>query len=587
MHITRRQFVVGSAAGLGALSFPALFSRFISPAEAASVPNIDYTEAFSILSRISFGPTIPECQALIHDGLQDYVQSQLHPKDSDDALCNAKLASALLHIEYKANEKKPPNKKPDDKSMGPALNETQLESYPAMSEDRPLSSLNKPIEELWKLADNSLFIDGRERARPLQEVRAATWIRAVYSKWQLREVMAEFWHNHFNVNAPSQAQIQAPFPLYDAIMRRNCFGNFRAMLEEVAKSPSMLFYLNNAKSKASPANENYARELFELHTLGADHYYNSLYNRWREVPGATQGHPIGYIDQDVYEAARAFTGWTIEDGSNTGRGTIFPNTGKFVYFDGWHDNYQKRVLGTEFDPNTPPMADGNQVLDLVANHPGTAEFLCSKLCRRFVSDNPPQELVKRAAETWQQSASKPDQIAQVLKTILLSPEFAEAKAQKVKRPFDFVTSFLRATGGDITPTEGLFSYVSGAGYRQFEWATPTGHPDVAQYWLNSNTTLSSWNLLPALFNPGFKSASFDLVQQTPPSVHSWGEIVSYWYMRLTGKSPDSQTFSGLIQFLPHMNNPNFNPDTTLPDYKTSLQEMVMTIAMLPDFTMRG
>ena len=589
MLITRRKFINTGMIGLGFLSMPEAFFPAFSASDALARPAADYESAFAFLNRISFGATITDCQSLMQMGITKYVEAQLRPAEGADAVCTGKIAAAMLHIEYKENQKKQDAKKPDDKKnadKNPA-EEMQMVSYPAVSEDRPLSCLEKPLEELWKLADNSSFMDGRERTRPVQEVRAATWIRAVHSRWQLREIMVEFWHNHFNVQAFGQQQISATFPLYDKIMRRNCFGNFRQLLEEVAQSPAMLFYLNNAKSKASPANENYARELFELHTLGASHYYNNLYNRWREVPGATQQHPIGYIDQDVYEAARAFTGWTIEDGSNTGRGTIFPNTGKFVYFDGWHDNYQKRVLGNEFDPNAPPMADGKKVLDIVAAHPGTAMFLCTKLCRRFSGDNPSQGLVKKAAAVWQKNLHKPDQIAQVLRTILLSPEVTEAKDQKIKRPFEYVVSFLRATGGDITPNEALFGTMSGTGYRQFEWATPTGHPDVANFWLNTNTTLSSWNFLPALFSPNFKAASFDLAQQTPSSIRTSQQIVSYWFMRLTGKSPNQEMIAELMQYMPEPHNPEFVPDIRQPGFKQPLQEMVMTIAMLPQFSVRG
>ena len=579
MKLTRRQFIIGGAATAGVVSLPFLLPHLASSAYAAKPQSLDYQSAFKQLGRISFGSTLDECTSLMHQGLAAYLEAQLHPNDSEDAFCNKQIANATLHIEYKANERKLDDKKPAE-MMGPS-------EYPAVNEDRSLSSLNKPIEELWKLSDNSFFIDGKERSRPTQEVRAATWLRAIYSKWQLREVMVEFWHNHFNVNAFSQPQISATFPLYDAMLRRHCFGNFRTMIEDVAQSPAMLFYLNNAKSHASPANENYARELFELHTLGADHYYNNLYNRWREVPGALQGKPIGYIDQDIYEAARAFTGWTIEDGANTGRGTILPKTGKFTYFDGWHDNYQKRVLATEFDPNTAPLADGRKVLDLVSAHPGTAMFLATKLCRRFIGDNPPAELIKRVATVWQQASSKPDQIAQVLRAIILSPEFAASTQQKNKRPVEFAVSFLRATGAQVMPNEALFNAISGAGYKQFEWPTPTGHPDISSYWLNTNSTLSSWNLLPSLFSSGFKVASFDLAQQTPDSIQSTGEIVNYWFQRLTGTNTSNNIHAALMRFMPHSEDPTFTPDKHHPDFKTPLQEMVMTIAMLPEFTIRG
>ena len=159
-------------------------------------------------------------------------------------------------------------------------------------------------------------MDGAERRRPREEVTAATILRAVHSRWQLREVMVAFWHDHFNVDAFSADEVSVALPTYDRdVIRRHAFGNFRDFLEAVATSTAMLYYLSNRSSRAGAANENYGRELFELHTLGRDAYLNDRYDRWRSVPGALKGAPVGYIDEDVYEAARAFTGWTVEDGS--------------------------------------------------------------------------------------------------------------------------------------------------------------------------------------------------------------------------------------------------------------------------------
>ena len=160
-------------------------------------------------------------------------------------------------------------------------------------------------------------VSGAERARPRTEVIAATLLRSVYSRYQLKEVISQFWHDHFHVNAFSDERISVALPVYDRdVIRKNCFGNFRVLLEAVATSTAMQFYLSNYSSRAGAANENYARELLELHTFGRENYLNDNFNSWREVPGALKGQPIGYIDQDVYEVARAFTGWTIAE---TGR----------------------------------------------------------------------------------------------------------------------------------------------------------------------------------------------------------------------------------------------------------------------------
>lgn len=571
MRINRREFVIGGTAAFGMTAFPA-FAKIHSDLSSAELFSGNRADAsFSMLNRLTFGVS-PDEQALFNKlGLKKYLETQLNPKPDTDPAANGRIAKATLHIEYKAKETKPGDK-PD-------------EYYPAVKEDRPLLTLGEPVEELWKLTDIKK-VSYFEQIHPAQEVRAAAWIRAVYSKWQLREVMAEFWHNHFNVNTFQEGRIAAVFPVYDAIMRKNCFGNFRVFLEDVSQSTAMLLYLNNAKSKASPANENYARELFELHTLGADHYYNNLYNRWREVPGALQGRPIGYIDEDVYEAARSFTGWTIEDGTNTGRGTIFPNTGKFTYFDGWHDNYQKRVLGNDFDPNMPPMSDGKKVLDLVAAHPGTAVHLSTKLCRRFVSDNPPQSLVARVARVWQKYIHHPEQIKYVLRAIILSPEFREAEGRKVKRPFEYVVSFLRATGADFMPNDRIINSLSEAGYKQFGWPTPTGHPDVAEYWLNTNTVLSCWNIILDLVRGTIKDVNFNIATQTPPVLKTSRDIISYWVKCMVGKEPGEVLVNALMQYMPDPLDAHFIPNIHANDVNDSMKQMVATIAMLPDFQVR-
>lgn len=437
-------------------------------AEDLGAPNADIAS----LQRISYGATPLTIAHAKEIGMTAFINEQLHPNEIDDELVHSRLASITLHIKYDASPDK----------------------YSAIDEDRPLTYINAGLDKLWPLTDQKNIIANQERVRPVEEVRMASWVRAVYSKWQLKELMVEFWHNHFNVNAFSETKVSSTFPIYDRdVIRKNCFGNFRAFLEDVSKSTAMQYYLDNFSSKASPANENFARELFELHTLGSDHYYNSLYNRWREVPGALQGKPIGYIDEDVYEAARSFTGWTIADGSSLGKGDNLPNTGEFYYFDGWHDNYQKRVLGVEFDPNQPPLMDGIKVLDLVAYHPATAQHICLKLCKRFISDTPPDELVKAASAVWIRNQKSPDQIKQTLQFILSSKELGTSWGKKIKRPFELLASLLRITQSDFTPNSSLTGMLSQMGYYHYQWPTPTGHPDKSSYWLSSNTLLARWN----------------------------------------------------------------------------------------------
>ncbi|SJZ85816.1 Protein of unknown function [Enhydrobacter aerosaccus] len=431
------------------------------------------------LNKLAFGPSDPDLATIRKMGTGAWLAQQLKPPPEDD--CRDAINATRLRLKYSS---KTPEAEVD--------------------EDRPISVIFRPIEEHWKTVGKE--VPGQERSFLRTAVAAATLIRAVHSRWQLREVLVDFWHNHFNVNAVGDQLVAVALPTYDSdVIRRHALGNFREMLEAVATSAAMLIYLNGRSSRGGAANENYGRELFELHTLGRPAYLNALYNKWREVPGALQGHPEGYIDQDVYEAARAFTGWTIEDGAGIGAGRHLPVTGKFTYVETFHDNYQKRVLATEFDPYQPPMADGRRVLDLVADHPATARFVCGKLCRRLVSDNPDPALVNAAVKVWSEERRKPDQIARTVEAIVRSDAFRRSGGAKVKRPLELYASFARAATIPVTPTLGLLGELDGSGQRLFGWGPPTGHPDDNDYWLSSNMMRRRWELLLGLSNDVWKA----------------------------------------------------------------------------------
>jgi uncharacterized protein (DUF1800 family) len=417
-------------------------------------------------------------------------------------------------------------------------------------------------------------------------VRAATLIRAVYSKWQLREVLVEFWHNHFNADAYSDTRISATWPLYDRdVIRRRCLGNFRNMVRDVAKSIAMGFYLDNAFSRDGPANENYARELFELHTLGQENYLNHLYNRWRDVPGAPEGNPVGYIDQDVYEAARAFTGWTIAYGQTISGSLRLPDTGEFAYVDLWHDNAQKRVLAFEIDPNRPPLADGEDVIRLVSEHPGTARYICRKLCRRLLADDPPDSLVNALANVWLANKDAPDQIARTVRALLLSDEFASTFGRKVKRPFKVVVSFLRATNAEVTPNRDLFWQLQEMGYRMFNWGPPTGHPEESAAWLSTNGMLRRWNIINYLQSTWLKAATFDLPGQTPPGLTA-RQIVEFWVGRLLAVPPPASTMNRLIDLMRQNGSADAPPTGSTDEIVDRIKSVVTLIAMTPEFQLR-
>ncbi|MBI1777018.1 MAG: DUF1800 domain-containing protein [Proteobacteria bacterium] len=468
--------------------------------------------AWAQLNRLAFGPRAGEAELMHRQGLAAWLDQQLKPDEAADGESRKRLAAATLRIRYPAGDQ-----------------------YPAVDETRPLGTLAAPIEQVWPLADGKRPIAGAERQRPRQEVMAATLIRAVYSRWQLREVLVDFWHNHFNVNAAGDQSVAAALPSFDRdAIRPHALGNFRQLLGAVAKSPAMLVYLNNRSSRAGNANENYARELFELHGLGRAAYFNDLYSRWRDVPGAADGHAAGYIDGDVYEAARAFTGWSIEDGAGLGGELRLPMTGRFVYVEAWHDNYQKRVLASEFDPFQPAMADGERVLDLVAFHPATARHVATKLCQRLVADAPPPGLVQAAADRFIKLRDRPDQIAQTVRLIATSPDIARGAGAKVKRPLELVASFMRASGIDFQPTLGLLGELDGSGQRLFGWGPPTGHPDTADYWTSTSAMRRRWSLVLGTAENWWSTGVFDPTHAVGGGEVAAASVLGYWLPLLTG-----------------------------------------------------
>lgn len=505
------------------------------------------------LTRLAFGPSPADRDRFQRQPFADWLAEQLTGDQAQDPVAEQRIAQATLR-----------------QKNGPAG------SDPAAGADmQPLRSLNQPLAELWD--DRN-----QEKGRPRVELAAATLIRAVYSRWQLREVLVDFWHNHFNVNAVGDNAVAVALPSYDRdVIRPHALGNFRALLEAVASSTAMLVYLNNRSSRAGNANENYARELFELHTLGRANYLNTVYDQWRKVPGALDGHPIGYIDQDVYEAARAFTGWSIADGAGIGPGQNLPKTGAFTYVESWHDNYQKRVLGTEFEPFQAPLADGRRVLDLVAHHPATARHICTKLGQRLVSDTPSDALVTAAAAVWTRNRDQPRQIAEVVRCIVMHRDFAASAAAKVKRPLEVAASYLRATEIDFTPTEGLLNQLAAGGQRLFGWPAPTGHPDTRDYWLSTNAMRQRWALLFGLTDNHWQTGIFDPTRAPGRPNLTALQAADFWQQRLLG-AVDPALSQRILTAM------RLAPDRPLANGQdpAALRHLVAYLAMSPAFQLR-
>jgi uncharacterized protein (DUF1800 family) len=559
MEITRREFQTSLLAALGLVLAN-------TPAFAAATDA--QLSARSVLNRLTFGATETEENLFNEIGFEAWLDQEL-AKSVDDVTLEERLTKAKLLIEYDAGK--------DDGGK----------NWTALKEERLYSFLNVQGERLVDLIqyDSSTGIAYEERIRPAREVQAASLTRAVHADAQLREVMTQFWHDHFNVNAMKDERTGAFFVLHDSVMREYALGNFRKFVGEVARSPSMLHYLNNADSKASPANENFARELLELHTLGAENYANSLYDSWKEVPGAKDGLAQAYIDEDVYEAARALTGWSIGDGRQFDENDFFPRTGKFHYADNWHDPYQKRILGREFPANQGPMADGEQLLDLVAFHPGTARFVSRKIARRLFLDEPPEDLVQSAADVFMREKDAPDQIAKVVRHIVLSPLFLETQPQKLKRPFEFLASLYRALGADSTsPGLGFQWELLQCGWAQHECRPPTGHPDKNEHWANTNYISGLMNVSLSAFEDWFKAGNLNLAANLPAGTNKYREAAAYFVQKMIDPQ-SADLFGREIAMAVHGNEDAQLPDN--PDDKNwQLRGIIAMAALHPEFLYR-
>lgn len=554
MILSRRVFSVSSLALLVASGMP-------GPTLAA----VDFK--FTALNRLTYGANPQAVDRFRKMGLVDWLESELAKPASDENL-QARLAATRLLIEYEAGT--------GDHGV----------TWAARKDNVRFQYLETKGEKLLLLLDFDKHpMNYDERIRPAREVQAASLIRAVHADAQLREVLTQFWHDHFNVNSMRDEHTGAYFAIYDAMLRDNAFGNFRNLLGQVTRSPAMLFYLNNEASKASPANENFARELFELHTLGAKNYFNDRTTKWSDVPGAKAGLAEGYIDQDVYEAARALTGWSFGDGRYIAEGDNAPMSGEFYYIDRWHDPYQKRILATEFAANSGPMEDGEKLLDLLAHHHGTANFLCTKICRRLLADEPPQALVNKAVESWLANVEAADQIARVIRVIVLSTEFAETPPGKIKRPFEFLASFYRATNSQVTaPSSEFIWQLSIAGWNQHECRPPTGHADNADYWANTNLISGFVTMALNALEDWFEAGKADLQAALPAGTTGMKEATLFWISRIYNADVSDQVALALLD------NLEIAADAELPpagrEREQFLRGVVAAAALSPQFLYR-
>lgn len=478
-------------------------------------------EIQQLLNCITFGLRADDIERARRIGVGAFLDEQLHPEKMGDAAVEAKVA-ALPTLRMSAEElmeKFPPPK------LARQLGERRDARRSLERGSRNASNQSSGSMEMNRPEDRRAMREERQRQaiegprRVIMELAQQELLRAVYSSRQLEEMMVQFWMNHFNIFAPKGADKWLITSFERDTIRPRALGKFEPLLVATSQSPAMLFYLDNwMSSTPNPTygggdprrfdrgsnhpssglglgrggifgrgafgqgnlgnrrlaqarrpdnanlqnrrrgiNENYARELMELHTLG--------------VEG-------GYTQKDVVEVARCFTGWTIER----------PRQGaEFLFNPRMHDFGSKIVLDRKI-PGKRGMEDGIEVLRLLAHHPSTARHISLKLCRRFISDNPPPSLIDRSSETF---LSTGGDIRAALKTILTSPEFYSQAAwrAKVKSPLELVASSFRALGAETDAGFPVLAAVARMGEPMFQYQAPTGFPDRADTWINSSSLL--------------------------------------------------------------------------------------------------
>jgi uncharacterized protein (DUF1800 family) len=510
-------------------------------------------KAIHLLDRVTFGPRPGDVERVIKMGWERFLNEQLHPERIPDQIVEQKLQpieSIHLTSEQLAQGYLPPPQVVA--RLRERFQPRQKDGDRADADAQPTPQANAARIREYRQALREMGF--KPPAQAVMELQQAKILRAVYSERQLQEVLTDFWFNHFNVYAQKGADRILTTAYERDTIRPNVFGKFEDLLAATAKSPAMLFYLDNWMSAAPDTsaldalkgarknkrrafdqddntqgfgnrrqmrraqrfgglindrrgagdeqrmaqmpqaverlrkrklglNENYAREIMELHTLGVDG---------------------GYTQKDVQEVARAFTGWTIRQ----------PRQGGGFYFNpAMHDDGEKTVLGTKI-PAGGGMKDGETVIKLLARHPSTAKFIATKLARKFVSDAPPQSLVDRTAQVFLKTNGD---LREVYRAIFTSPEFwsAESYRAKIKTPFEMTVSAVRALGAETNGGPQFHRWIAQMGEGLFLAQPPTGYADKAENWVNTGALLERMNFALALSGNRIPGTRVDLSASAP------------------------------------------------------------------------
>jgi uncharacterized protein (DUF1800 family) len=500
-----------------------------------------------LLDRATFGPRPGDVERVKQLGWRKYLDEQFRPERISDTVAEEKLKgleSINMTNEQIASSYPPPQVlRAALQARGVDITEMQNAAQAAGGPPSPQTMT--PDERQKRQEANAIMreLGFRPQGQIIQELQQAKILRAVYSERQLQEVMTDFWFNHFNVFAQKGADRLLVTSYERDVIRPNVFAKFEDLLRATAKSPAMLFYLDNWQSttprpqQRRPAgfnngaplinrgqirqrqaqiqgqgqrqgqmpaqqgqtpdqmqrpaqqrpmrgiNENYAREIMELHTLGVDG---------------------GYTQKDVQEVARCLTGWTIRD----------PRRGGEFYFNpNMHDSGEKVVLGEKISAGGG-MDDGEKVIKMLAHHPSTAKFISTKLARKFVSDNPPASLVARMAETFKKTNGD---IREVLLTMFNAPEFwsPESFRAKIKTPFEMTVSAVRAVGAETNGGPQFHRWIAQMGEGLYLAQPPTGYSDTAEIWVNTGALLERMNFSLALVAGRIPGTRVDLAKLAP------------------------------------------------------------------------
>ena len=519
-----------------------------------------------VLARLTYGARPGDFERVKAMGVETFVSQQLDPDSIDNSAMIAKLrrlptlnmATPVIIEQYTPPK---PVASPSPVPAKPADVMTVADQKPIAQNDEKQEAGKMPAvqtamqNEMVKDDAGKMPLQTPKPTPPpknpqmvINDLQRAKLLRAVYSDQQLYELMVDFWENHFSIFANKDDDRYLLTAFDRETIRPFAMGRFRDLLGATAHSPAMLFYLDNWRSSVprpypakgeKPAgvdggfNENYARELMELHTLGVDG---------------------GYTQKDVQEVARCFSGWTIQK----------PNEqGLFVYRPGFHDDGEKIVLGHRILAGGG-YADGERVLDLLATHPATAKFIATKLARRFISDDPPQAVIDRAAAVFLKTDGS---IRETLRAIITSPEFFSPASYRAKTrsPLEYVAAAMRALNAETDGDRPVLDLISRMGQPLFGRITPDGYSDRAEQWLSSGAMIVRLNFASALAANRIKGTSIKYSALLNGTDQSSKEAVAGKLMQLTVPVDFSSASRAVLDKVVHSDAPvnSSSPPTTV------------------------